>query len=134
MFVDFGDGRTAWAKRWNDLVLMHTSDLGGYETLSEAQISICKRVSTLECELESMEGRKSTGMPVDIEVYSRLTGRLCRMLELIGTRPLMKPVDPMSALAEALEAYPPKPPPDDDDDDERDDDEPAPIEEEPGKA
>src|SRR5215467_11203427 len=86
MFVEFGDARLAWARRWNDLVLMHASDLGGYETLSEAQISICRRVATLECELESMEGRKSAGVPIEIEVYGRLAGRLCRLLELIGSR------------------------------------------------
>jgi len=87
MFIDsHADGRSAWARRWNDLVLMHAADLGGFDMLSEAQISIYKRAATLECELESMEGRKSAGMPVDIEVYGRISGRLCRLLELIGIR------------------------------------------------
>jgi len=85
MFVDpLADGRSAWARRWNDLVVTHASDLGGYDMLSEAQISLCKRVATLECELESMEGRKSAGLPVDIELYARIASRLCRLLELIG--------------------------------------------------
>jgi len=48
LFVELGDARSAWARRWNDLVLTHASDLGGYETLSEAQLSICRRVSALE--------------------------------------------------------------------------------------
>ena len=146
MFVDeLADGRSAWARRWNDLVLMHAADLGGYDMLSEAQISICKRVATLECELESMEGRMSAGIPVDIELYARLTGRLCRLLEMIGIKRL-KPSDAFTELARAFEGYPPKPPPPDDDEDEDDDDddddgvdEPAAIEEgpdksEPGKA
>jgi len=135
MFADIGDGRTVWARRWNDLVLMHASDLGGYDMLSEAQLSICRRVSTLECELESMEGRKSAGLPVDIELYGRLSGRLCRMLELIGIRRLTKPLDPLSEFAKAVEGYAPAPV---DDDDEPDDDVPAAIEEgldkEPGEA
>jgi hypothetical protein len=126
MFVDpLADGRSAWARRWNDLVLMHASDLGGYETLSEAQISICKRVATLECELESMEGRKSAGMPVDIEVYGRISGRLCRLLELIGIRRLTKPLDPLSEFAKAVEGYAAAPI---DDDSDGSDDEPLPIE------
>src|SRR5262249_37786214 len=129
MFVDLGDGRSAWARRWNDLVVTHASDLGGYQTLSEAQISICKRVSTLECELESMEGRKSAGLPVDIEVYGRISGRLCRLLELIGTRRLTKPLDPLSEFAKAVEGYAAAPI----DDDEPDDDAPLPIEEGLGK-
>ena len=136
MFADIGDGRTVWARRWNDLVLAHASDLGGYEMLSEAQISICKRVATLECELESMEGRKSAGMPVDIEVYGRISGRLCRLLELIGIRRLTKPLDPLSELAKAVEGYAAAPV---DDDEPNDEDEPSPIEEgldksEPGEA
>ncbi len=114
MFVELGDTRSAWARRWNDLVLRHASDLGGYDMLSEAQISICRRAATLECELESMEGRKSAGMPIEIEVYGRLAGRLRRMLELIGT----KPPDALTELAKAFEGYPPTPPPNDDEDEE----------------
>jgi hypothetical protein len=64
-----------------------------------------------------------------------LTSRLCRMLELVGIRRLTKPLDPLSDLAKALEAYPAKPI----DDDEPSEDEPLPIEEgfdhsEPGEA
>src|SRR5215469_4510814 len=96
MFIDpLADGRTAWAKRWNDLVLTHASDLGGYDMLSEAQISICRRAAALECELEAMEGRMSAGIPIEIEVYGRLTGRLCRLFEIIGVRRLTKPIDPL---------------------------------------
>jgi hypothetical protein len=85
MFVDpFADGRSAWARRWNDLVLMHAADLGGLDMLSEAQISICRRASAIECELEAMEGRMSAGTPIDIAVYARLTGCLARLLELVG--------------------------------------------------
>jgi hypothetical protein len=91
MFVDLGDGRTAWARRWSDLTLAHANDLGGLEMLSEAQISICRRAAALECELESMEGRMSAGIPVEIEVYGRLASRLCRMLELIGIKALSAP-------------------------------------------
>jgi hypothetical protein len=84
MFVDVGDGRSAWARRWNDLVLTHASDLGGYDMLSEAQLSICRRAAAIECELESMEGRMSASQPIDIGVYARLTGVLARLLELVG--------------------------------------------------
>jgi len=125
MFVDpLADGRSPWARRWNDLVLMHAADLGGYDMLSEAQISICKRAATLECELESMEGRKSAGMPVDIEVYGRIAGRLCRLLELVGVKRLTKPLDPLSDLAKDFAARTKAI----DDDEPNDEDEPVPIE------
>jgi hypothetical protein len=107
LFVE-GDGRSAWALRWKDLILAHVSDLGGPETLSEAQISICRRAAAMECELEAMEGRMSAGEPIDIGVYARLTGCLCRLLELVGISRLTKPLDPTGELAKALEAYPAK--------------------------
>jgi hypothetical protein len=106
MFVDVGNGRSPWAMRWNDLILAHVNDLGGSETLSEAQISICRRAAAMECELEAMEGRMSAGGSVDVGVYSRLAIRLCRLLELIGIKRRTRPIDPYQDLAKALEAYP----------------------------
>src|SRR5262249_51989154 len=127
MFVEqLGDGRSAWARRWSDLTLAHASDLGGLDMLSEAQISICRRAAVLECELESAEGRLSAGLPVDIELYGCLSGRLCRMLELIGIRRVTKPADPLSDFAKAFEGHAAAPI---DDDDEPNDDEPLAIEE-----
>jgi hypothetical protein len=127
-FVDLGDGRTAWARRWIDLIVAHTNDLGGLEMLSEAQISICRRVSAMECELEAMEGRMSAGQPIDVGVYARLTGVLARLLELVGIKGRAKPLDPQSELVRALGAYAGEPIDDDDD-------EPLPTEDsEPGEA
>jgi hypothetical protein len=65
-FVEIGDGRSPWARRWSDLIFAHANDLGGPETLSEAQISLCRRTAAIECELESLEGRMSAGEPIDI--------------------------------------------------------------------
>jgi hypothetical protein len=105
MFVELGDPRSKWARRWNDLVIMHATDLGGLEMLSEAQMSICRRVAALECELESLEGKMSASHPVDIEVYARLTRTLCRLFELVGIRGRAKPLDPQGELVRALERY-----------------------------
>jgi hypothetical protein len=102
LFVEGGDGRSAWALRWKDLILAHVADLGGPKLLSEAQISIIRRASAIECELEAMEGRMSASQPIDVGQYARLTGVLCRLLELVGTRRLTKPVDPTGELAKAL--------------------------------
>jgi hypothetical protein len=67
-FVE-GDGRSPWARRWSDLIYAHVNDLGGPERISEAQLSICRRASAMECELEQMEGRMSTGEAVDTDQY-----------------------------------------------------------------
>jgi hypothetical protein len=136
MFAEGGDGRSLWGRRWRDLVLAHIGDLGGPELLSEAQISICRRISAMECELEAMEARMSAGVPIDPDQYGRLAGRLCRMFELIGIHRLARPIDPLSDLAKGLRAYPTAPI---DDDGDGSDDEPLPIEEsldksEPGEA
>src|ERR1700752_138475 len=77
LFVDGGDGRSAWALRWKDLILAHVADLGGPEVLSEAQVSIMKRASAMECELEAMVARMSEGQKIDLGLYARLTSLLC---------------------------------------------------------
>jgi hypothetical protein len=79
-----------------------------------------------------MEGRMSAGQAIDIGQYARLTGVLCRLLELVGVKRLTKPLDPTSELAKAMEKYAGQAIDDDDD-------EPLPIEEgfdksEPGEA
>ena len=128
MFVDaLGDGRSAWAKRWADLIVAHVNDLGGIEMISEAQLSICRRAGALECELESIEARMSASQPFDIELYARLARTLCRLLALVGIRRLTKPLDPTSELARALNGYASEPV-------DEDEDEPSPLVPEPGEA
>jgi hypothetical protein len=128
LFTEGGDGRSAWGRRWRDLCLSHANDLGGPDGLSEAQVSIIKRVSAMEIELEAMEARMSEGERVDLDQFGRLTGRLCRLLELVGIRRVTKPLDPTGELARAFAGV----------DDDGDEDEPLPIEEgldrEPGEA
>src|SRR5262249_21661744 len=132
-FVE-GDGRSPWSRRWSDLIYAHVSDLGGPELLSEAQISIIRRASAMECELELFEGRMASGEAVDPDQYGRLAGRLCRLFELIGVRRLARPIDPLTGLAKAYEGQVRAI-----DDDEPDDSEPTAIEEgldknDPGEA
>jgi hypothetical protein len=135
LFVEGGDLRSPWSIRWKNLILAHMNDLGGAEVLSEAQISVCKRASALECELEFLEAHMSEGRDVDLDQYGRITGRLCSLFELIGIKRLAKPLDPTGELASAFAGYAARP----DDLDDDDEDEPMPIEEgfdksEPGEA
>jgi hypothetical protein len=58
IFAGGGDGRTVWGRRWRDLILAHMNDLGCAELLSEAQVSICRRVSAIECELDAIVLRR----------------------------------------------------------------------------
>jgi hypothetical protein len=118
VFVESGDGRSAWARRWKDLTLAHVTDLGDPEDLSEAQISLCRRAAAIECQLELVEARMSEGQPLDVAQYSRLTGVLCRLFELIGVKRLTKPLDPQAELARALAPYGSEPIDDDEEPDE----------------
>ncbi len=85
LFVD-GAHEGPWARRFRDLVQLHEEDLGPRETLSELQRSLCRRVATLEVELEQMEGKLSKGEEVDLELYRALTGTLSRVGTSLGVK------------------------------------------------
>ncbi len=85
LFVD-GAHEGPWARRFRDLVQLHEEDLGPHETLSELQRSLCRRVATLEVELEQMEGKLSKGEEVDLELYRALTGTLSRVGTSLGVK------------------------------------------------
>jgi hypothetical protein len=79
-----GDGNSAWSRRYRDLIAGHVSDLGGATILSESQISLVRRASAIECELEQMEGRLSLGESIDLDGFTRAASHLRRILETLG--------------------------------------------------
>src|SRR5260221_9871833 len=83
VFVE-GDGNSRWARRYRDLISAHCQDLGGQTVLSEAKISLIKRVSTLELECEQAEGKLSMGEEIDLDLYQRMLNTLRRALEALG--------------------------------------------------
>jgi hypothetical protein len=85
VFVE-GDGNSRWARRYCDLISAHVSDLGGLAALSESEISLIKRASTIEVECEQVEGKLSMGQPVDLDLYQRMLNSLRRALEALGLR------------------------------------------------
>ncbi|MBX9451374.1 MAG: hypothetical protein KL801_05840 [Mesorhizobium sp.] len=93
MFVE-GDAMSPWARRWRDLVALHASDMGGAETLSEAQVSLVKRVATIEVELEQMDGKLSMGEKVDLDAYTRASGHLRRILDSLGIKRTARDITP----------------------------------------
>jgi hypothetical protein len=104
VFVD-GDGNAAWTRRWRDLVQAHGRDLGGLDTLSEAQTSLVRRVATIELELEQLEGKLSKGEPVDLDIYTRSASHLRRILETLGIERVARDVTPtIEDIAREIEA------------------------------
>src|SRR5262249_4306002 len=63
LFVE-GDSGSAWGRRFHDLVAGHVADLGGRDLLSEAQVSLIRRASSIECELERLDAALSRGEPI----------------------------------------------------------------------
>jgi hypothetical protein len=85
VFAIGGDGGGAWTRRWKDLHEAHIEDIGGPDGLSEAQLSLCRRVAAIEVQLEQMEAKMSEGdVEVDMDQYGRLAGHLRRILETLG--------------------------------------------------
>ena len=101
MFVH-GDASSAWSRRYRDIVAGHVSDLGGRAMLSEAEISLIKRVSTLELECEQAEGRLSMGQEIDLDLYQRMLNSLRRALETLGIERRAKTVTPDGVEIEAF--------------------------------
>jgi hypothetical protein len=62
-----GNGRTPWTRRWRDLFEAHSADLGGADCLSEAQRSLIRRCTTIEVQLEQIEGQFVEGQTIRIE-------------------------------------------------------------------
>lgn len=80
----FGDGRTAFARRFRDLVTAHIDDLGGADTMSAAQLSLARRAATLEVQLEYAEDELASGGELDLAAYAAASGALHRILKSLG--------------------------------------------------
>ena len=55
---------------------------------------MCKRIATIECECERMEGQLSQGETVDLDLYNRLSGNLKRLCESVGLERRARDVTP----------------------------------------
>jgi hypothetical protein len=91
------DARSAWGRRFRDLLHLHCEDLGGIDRLSEFQLSLVRRVATLEVELERMEAELAEGKTVDIDVYARVASHLRRIVETLGLQRVSRDVTPTLA-------------------------------------
>jgi hypothetical protein len=82
------DHRSAWARRFRDLLNAHETDLGGYDGLSEGQRSIVRRCAMLELQCELMEGKFAANSGAasrpELEIYQRTSNSLRRLLESLG--------------------------------------------------
>ena len=91
------DGRSTWVRRLRDLISLHVEDLGGDDSVSEAERSIVRRATTLTVELERMEAKFATAgeaTPAELDAYQRTSSTLRRMLESLGLKRRPRDVTP----------------------------------------
>ena len=81
------------AKRFRDISYAHASDLGGSETLSQAQQSLIRRAATLSVQLEAFESDLAEGIDRDMAMYATLTNTLRRLLADLGLKRVTKQID-----------------------------------------
>jgi hypothetical protein len=107
LFVE-GDPNSAWSRRYHDLVVGHATDLGGYDTLSNAQMSLIRRAAAIEAELERLDSLMSRGEEVDMDSYARVAGHLRRLFETLGLKrqPRLVPNNVINGKA-VVETYSP---------------------------
>jgi hypothetical protein len=99
------DGRSIWARRARDIAQAHVADLGGLDTVSEAERSIIRRAAAITTELERLEGVFATAgeaSPDQIDLYFRGASALRRLLEAIGIE--RRPKDVNVTLADYVKA------------------------------
>jgi hypothetical protein len=80
---------------------LHVSDLGGAETISEAERSIVRRAAVLTTELERLEQRFALAGEAsadDLDLYQKTAGNLRRLLEAVGLQRRANPVNDLPAL------------------------------------
>lgn len=92
-----GDQRTAAARRFRDVLTEIVGDLGGHETLSEAQRQLARRAATLSVQCEALEAQASKSGLLDaesLETYGQLTDRLGRCFARLGLNRVPRDVTP----------------------------------------
>jgi hypothetical protein len=94
LFLPGVDGRSAIARRTRDIFDAICGDLGGQDTLSEAQTQLVRRASWISIQCEELESRGVQGERIDLELFGRLTDRLGRTLQRLGLKRVPRDVTP----------------------------------------
>ena len=100
------DGRSASYRRFKDVLEQILADLGGADSLSEAQRQLCRRAAMLSVMAESMEADAIGNKPFDVDLYGQLTDRLGRCLQRLGLERKARDVTPSLQSYLAAKAQP----------------------------
>jgi hypothetical protein len=103
------DGRTASARRYQDLVANLVSDAGGNAQMSEARRQLIRRFAALAVCAENMEAKLANGEPIDLAEHCQISSTLVRLASRLGINRATKLVTPLRDYLEA-KAKPPAAP------------------------
>jgi hypothetical protein len=106
------DGRNPWVRRCRDIISDLVNDRGGFDMVTAAELNLIRRASTLTTELEILEAKFATAgkaTPTDLDLYTRSTGNLRRLLETIGLDRRARPVESIDNILKRLDAEQPAP-------------------------
>lgn len=81
LFIE-ADGRSAWARRFADLVATYQEHAGG--NVSAPTAALIRRIASLDLECERLEGELANGRPIDVDLLNRLAGGQRRLLAQLG--------------------------------------------------
>lgn len=78
--VLFGDGRSAGARRYRDLLDDFADEVGGYETLPATGKQVVRRLAQVSVELELLEAQRAAGGAIDAVAFCTLVNSQRRLL------------------------------------------------------
>jgi hypothetical protein len=102
LFIGDVDQRSAFVRRYRDVLAAHLSDLGGPDNISEAERSLIRRATTITVALERLEAKfaenDGDASTKDLLLYQRSAGALRRILQTLGLGRRSKDVSPPHPL------------------------------------
>jgi len=94
LHLGFVDGRTEAARRFRDVLVEITSDLGGSDTLSEGQRQLARRAAMMSVQCETLEAKSIAGEEIDLDLYGALSDRIGRAFTRLGIKRAARNVTP----------------------------------------
>lgn len=91
------DGRSIYARRYRDLVALHTNDLGGAANISAGEQALVRRACVIVINIERLELKFAQAEDVaveDLDLHQRMSNTLKRLLESLGLKRRAKDVTP----------------------------------------
>lgn len=76
----FGDGRSAGARRYRDLIMAFGDEAGGFDRLNASGQQMVRRLAQVSVELELLEATRADGGDIDPIAYCTLVNSQRRLL------------------------------------------------------